>query len=855
MERNNVIERAADKAHWWDHRKALAAFFLDRYVVRTDCYGMYKKDGSPTTRKQPLIEPVLLWHCGGRTVGVHTTDPATQTCKVLHQDIDRHDDQGDPEKNEAFARSLYDKLAANHFNPLLLDSNGRGGYHLQVLWDRPVPAAQVRAFGLWLVQDYADYGVACPETFPKQDCLNEHRRFGNWFRLPGRHHKRDHWSKVWDGERWVSGAEAVRQILATVPVSADLIPEDAAAFTNPPRQVPKAEPWAGNGECGDNGGGHGYARLYRGDLKTLDVLGLFEAAGCLLGDRDAYPCPVVCPWADEHSDGRQEAFVWQDTDDDENRGWPRFFCHHAHCAGRALGDVLEFFGPERVNAACSRGYNRLDGFVAAEDLVDDFVAPADPEVRPDPPPAPDPAQGAGLDKYKDDPRTSYLWRGNHGRYVTDEERGRRVASIEDVWRLMPQEGFFPEYVKHWLPCTDAPVIFHLAGALAVAASLVNRRAYLVHGDTTVKPILWCALLAASSKMRKSTAIGMARRTLPDDHKKLLMPEAFSISAAVVRLGFYGKTQEEVDDQMLHFAMHLRDEDPTDLKGVGLLAVDELGALLGALEQQHNAGGKQMLTTLFDGEDWRYATKESGCYGIPQPHLSLLGGSTLEWLGKHTDEKDIGAGFFPRWLCFYADRPDYCLPIPDAPGDGAALRACKERLCGGPTAGFRRFNPDGTSEVRGQPHAPAKCLSDDAKDWYAEWVRRVTATTSEEMGSWSHRLAIYALKVAVLYEVTTTDSPAVSLDNVERACLLIDRIAKDTGIILADELSFGADDDIIKRVRKFVKAKRDVSGRDVSRHLSREPAKKLQAALDTLAGQGVVEGYPGPKGGDRFKWLG
>jgi hypothetical protein len=372
---------------WWERRVELANFFLAHYAVRTDAYGVYyrAKDGKTkqATAKGPLTKEVLLRHCGGKTVGVHTTCPVSNTSKVLHVDIDRHDDEGDPVANFAYARHLYGRLADLGFRSLLWDSNGRGGYHVQVLWATPAPAALVRDFGLWLTADYAAHCVACPEVFPKQDELNARRRFGNWYRLPGRHHKRrDHWTKCWDGTRWLDGEEAVAHLLATVPACPELIPQEARHFQAPPPARPgagavKRAAAAENGAPPPGDGEHGYARLYSGDLRTLDLLGLFEGEGGLLGDRGGYPAKVKCPWHEQHTAGDESAFVWQDDDDCDSRGWPRFFCHHTHCQGKGLEQVLAHFGAGAVNAACARPYF-ADAAGAGEDSLDEVVASAGP---------------------------------------------------------------------------------------------------------------------------------------------------------------------------------------------------------------------------------------------------------------------------------------------------------------------------------------------------------------------------------------------------------------------------------------------------------------------------------------------
>ena len=72
-------------------------------------------------------------------------------------------------RTSRFALALYAVALALGFRPLLYDSNGRGGYHLVLLFDGPVPTETVFAFLKWLIRDWEAAGLAeAPETFPKQ---------------------------------------------------------------------------------------------------------------------------------------------------------------------------------------------------------------------------------------------------------------------------------------------------------------------------------------------------------------------------------------------------------------------------------------------------------------------------------------------------------------------------------------------------------------------------------------------------------------------------------------------------------------------------------------------------------------
>jgi len=94
-----------------------------------------------------------------------------------------------------------------------------------------VPTANLYWWLQSLVADHADFGFEQPpETFPKQECVDAGRPYGNWLRLPGRHHTRQHISRVLDGEFWLEGNAAIDAILAIEGDDPALMP-----FVEPPK--------------------------------------------------------------------------------------------------------------------------------------------------------------------------------------------------------------------------------------------------------------------------------------------------------------------------------------------------------------------------------------------------------------------------------------------------------------------------------------------------------------------------------------------------------------------------------------------------------------------------------------------
>ena len=204
---------------WQREAGRLAQWTQERLVNRTDVYGSYLPIGSrqpgksnnytapnkalraPGALTTEIIEEHFRGYDQGKLIGLHAISPDC-TCRWFLVDIDQHgDDQAAlAAANAKAAFGWHADLQQRGFHPLLLDSNGRGGYHLLVVLSEPVASQRVHAFATQFVQDYA-HARACPGSgglpqAARRERATPLRQLG---RLPGRHHTRDHWTKVWDG--------------------------------------------------------------------------------------------------------------------------------------------------------------------------------------------------------------------------------------------------------------------------------------------------------------------------------------------------------------------------------------------------------------------------------------------------------------------------------------------------------------------------------------------------------------------------------------------------------------------------------------------------------------------------------
>jgi hypothetical protein len=237
---------------WHQHAPALADWAMERYVNRTDILGNYFVStnvkygpiGStvPTTRHDPLTRDLLLKHfratATDHVIGAHAIAP-NNTSKWIAIDLDIHGANPDPDlakKLLAAALDWHAVLSLRGFHPLLTDSNDKGGLHLICFLKEPVPTDKANAFIRNLTCNYQFYGLPKePEYYPRQVAVTDKNPCGYWLRIEGRHHSKPHWSKVWDGNKWLEGAEAVAYLLALTGDSPECIlgpampPEDDPA--------------------------------------------------------------------------------------------------------------------------------------------------------------------------------------------------------------------------------------------------------------------------------------------------------------------------------------------------------------------------------------------------------------------------------------------------------------------------------------------------------------------------------------------------------------------------------------------------------------------------------------------------
>jgi hypothetical protein len=228
---------------WVRYADELAEWAMERLVNRRDVWSQYTlKDGEIRVVMLPIMERrkagtdmvtlnKLHRHFSGKSpahlIGLHSISDHN-TAKWFAVDVDLHDEtvpNADEMAEANFNACLTwaNRLREQGMDPLLMDSNGVGGYHVWVFLDKEYPLADVFDFADGVRADWAELGLPRrPEIFPPKRAVAP-GDLPYTLRTPGRHHTRPHYTRVWNfdavgGENeWLEGGDAIEVLLSTRP--------------------------------------------------------------------------------------------------------------------------------------------------------------------------------------------------------------------------------------------------------------------------------------------------------------------------------------------------------------------------------------------------------------------------------------------------------------------------------------------------------------------------------------------------------------------------------------------------------------------------------------------------------------
>jgi|GEM_PF-1230641 len=217
---------------------------LARLAIKTDRFGAYSSQGRASWSDKPLTDSILRQHfVGKQTIGLGSISPE-DLCLWVAWDMDNHVSDESTNMNLNFAIVLRDRLRELGFNSVIIeDSDGKGGIHVWLLFASPIPARRAFAFSRWVVRDYKEHGLEKIECFPKSRTSRTGKGCGGgYLRTPGKHPKRNHWSRFYSVDDWLSLEDSVELLLSQTgdnPALIPEIPEEPTTKAKPQRSMAK----------------------------------------------------------------------------------------------------------------------------------------------------------------------------------------------------------------------------------------------------------------------------------------------------------------------------------------------------------------------------------------------------------------------------------------------------------------------------------------------------------------------------------------------------------------------------------------------------------------------------------------
>lgn len=219
----------------------------------------------------------------------------------------------------------------------------------------------------------------------------------------------------------------------------------------------------------------------------------------------------------------------------------------------------------------------------------------------------------------------------------------------------------------------------------------------------------------------------------------------------------------------------------------------------------------------------YGTKTQGKFIIDKPTVSMLGGSTTEWLVQSIPHSAVGGGFTRRVNFVYAKARARVLPWPTVRAGSIVQDLVEDLRAICQLKGEVKFAPDA------EPLFEIIYKASDAGDFDDE------ATAAYKSSLWAH-----ATKLAMVMSVCESDKLIITKQNMQTAVDAVMDVVKDIGMVFR---SVGESSMVhaVDKVLQFIEHKGYCSRADIQRALWRHVSSSdLDVILNTLTSGGMID---------------
>jgi hypothetical protein len=356
--------------------------------------------------------------------------------------------------------------------------------------------------------------------------------------------------------------------------------------------------------------------------------------------------------------------------------------------------------------------------------------------------------------------------------------------------LLPDVGFLKTYCAYASEITDAPVEFHLAVALSTMSAVLGNQVYITAWGQQLYPNIWSILLAPSGFYRKSTAMKIGLNMLAEANPENLLPNDFTKEKLIENLSAHSQ---------------------------GVVPVWEFGALLSNIGKDYNSGLKEFLTEIYDASFYSRQTK-GGSQKIEKPAVSILAGSTIDWVVDRITSGDLRSGWLCRFLYWPATQKNGW--------KGMNIKhdmEMKEQL--------QRFLAE-LSYANGEVE-----MSPQITEAYNEWLRGHESEVNDQklpadLQGFYTRIATYVLKFAILYQLSINLTTIITTEALGYAIRLAEYLKVNLIGLIQDDMVTTRDGKELNQLLSIIRTNPGIDRSTLLRksHLT---ARKMDDLINTL----------------------
>ena len=289
--------------------------------------------------------------------------------------------------------------------------------------------------------------------------------------------------------------------------------------------------------------------------------------------------------------------------------------------------------------------------------------------------------------------------------------------MSELWDCLPKDSWLREWLGCW-PTSEPPKSFILFAGMSMMGSMIGRRCYFDQDTLRIYPML-NLLLVGNSGIGKSVTLNHLGLRLIREMPREQQPQQVVGTAGV---------------EKLHW----------DLRGNphAILVAAELANFFG--RQKYLEGLVEYVTELLDYLPYvERRFKNSDVVQVVEPAVTVVGGSTIEWLQEALPDSAVGGGFLPRFLIVYEQHKGQRVALPGKSlgrTERAELEERRRRM-------INRFYElvtsfTGAVDFRGYEDADA----------YTVWYSHYQAPTGH-LSPFANRAGEYVLRMSILIAIS------------------------------------------------------------------------------------------------------